>query len=407
MKKPVSILATLTLVATVALLHAQTAATTIQSGTFTLTPANISLLGSLPDWQIKEVLQTLAATPLIWPNALPNNGVSGTYYSLAHPDWPPLPTTFGSPVWKLSIPSGSDFYLLDDVDYPLLPQDGGTNGGGVESSFQPLVFTTNDLWLQINSVTNNGLGWTANLTVHRPWNDTNLFHDLYYTASLNAPIQWNFAMRCVYTNNVVPDLCSPVGFFRLGPATNGDLTVSTNATPQQLAQMLVPPWVTVVNVKYTGTNVARGTFAGGNGCGLPIDSGVILASGDLTNAIGPNTISWASTTFYDDTGILYSDPDLDKLVGGSGTEDAAVLEFDIISTVSFTLQFQYVFASEEYPEFSGSKYNDPLGIFVSTNFDGTNWVNSITNDLALVPGTTNVPVTVDTINGGCVRAFSI
>jgi hypothetical protein len=42
-----------------------------------------------------------------------------------------------------------------------------------------------------------------------------------------------------------------------------------------------------------------------------------------------------------------------------------------------------------------------MAIFVSTNFDGTNWVNSITNDFALVPGTTNVPVSVNTINGGC------
>ena len=32
---------------------------------------------------------------------------------------------------------------------------------------------------------------------------------------------------------------------------------------------------------------------------------------------------------------------------------------------------------------------------------GTNWINSITNDFALMPGTTNVPVSVNTINGGC------
>ncbi len=243
------------------------------------------------------------------------------------------------------------------------------------------------------------------MTVHTPWNDTNLFHDLYYAASLDAPIQWDFVMRCVYTNVAVPDLCSPVGFFRLGPATNGDLTVTTNATPQQLAQLLVPPWVTVTNVTYTGFNEARGTFAGGNGCGLPIDSGVILSSGYITNAIGPNNDSGgnASGAFYD--GFDYNgDRDLEKLVGGgTNTYDAAVLEFDIIPTNSFTLQFQYIFASEEYPEFLGpppNGFNDPMAIFVSTNRVGTNWINSITNDIALVPGTTNVPVSVNTINGG-------
>ena len=144
-------------------------------------------------------------------------------------------------------------------------------------------------------------------------------------------------------------------------------------------------------------DAARGTFAGGNGCGLPIDSGVILSSGDITNAIGPNDNSMAETTFYSD-----GDRDLEKLVGTNGTTcDAAVLEFDIISTNSFILQFQYIYASEEYPEWIG-QYNDPMAIFVSTNRVGTNWINSITNDIALVPGTTNVPVGVNNINGGCV-----
>ena len=274
-----------------------------------------------------------------------------------------------------------------------LPQSSLVVGFDVNSQFQ--LFTTNDLWLQINSVTNNGVGWTANLTIYPPWNDTNLFHDLYYTTDLDAPIQWDFVMRCVYTNVLVPDLCSPIGFLRLGPATNGDLTVTTNATPQQLAQLLVPPWVTVANATYTGTNVARGTFAGGNGCGLPIDSGVILSSGPITNAIGPNTDDgWTALVNGSSDLGQPGDADLSSLVGGGTTKDAAVLEFDIISTNSFTLQFQYIFASEEYPEFIGQPpngYNDPMAVFVSTNRVGTNWINSITNDFALVPGTTQRP----------------
>ena len=302
-------------------LRAQTTATTIQAGAFTLTTANVSSLETLSDAQLKAVLQALAAQPLIWPDALPDGGMGGTYHSLAHPGWPPLPATFGSPVWKLTAPSGSDFYLMDDLDYPPVPGDGETNAGGTNFSFsfQPQVFTSNDLFLTINEVTNGGTGWTANLTLHTPWNDTNLFHDLYYATTLDAPIQWDFAMRCLYTNNVMPDLCSPIVFFRLGPATNGNLTVSTNATPQQLAQLLVPPWVTVTNATYTGANAARGIFAGGNGCGLPIDSGVILSSGAITNAIGPNNDD-GRTTYNNGSSSLEQpgDSDLDNLVGGSG-----------------------------------------------------------------------------------------
>ena len=39
---------------------------------------------------------------------------------------------------------------------------------------------------------------------------------------------------------------------------------------------------------------------------------------------------------------------------------------------------------------------------MSTNRLGTNWDISITDDIASVPGTTNVPIAVNTINGGCV-----
>jgi hypothetical protein len=42
-----------------------------------------------------------------------------------------------------------------------------------------------------------------------------------------------------------------------------------------------------------------------------------------------------------------------------------------------------------------------MAIFISTNRVGTNWANSITNNIALVPGTTNLLVSVNTINGGC------
>ena len=272
--------------------------------------------------------------------------------------------------------------------------------GGANSP--ALTFTTNDLWLDIVDYTN----YSATLGVHRPWNDTNLFHDLYYTESLEPPIQWQFIMRCPYTDVVVTDLCPTQGFFWLGPATNGNLTVCISNTPQQLAQMLVPPWVTVTNVTYTGAIEARGTFAVGNGCGLPLDTGVILATGAAATALGPNNLSAATTAFW--RGSYNGDLDLEPFVGGVGgapqTFDAAALEFDVVSTNALVLGFQYIFASEEWPEFIG-RYNDLMAIFASTNRIGTNWVNSITNDFALVPGTTNVPVSVNNINGGCVRDY--
>ncbi|HXD00968.1 MAG TPA: choice-of-anchor L domain-containing protein [Verrucomicrobiae bacterium] len=258
-------------------------------------------------------------------------------------------------------------------------------GGGFDLFAQGL--TTNNLWLQIKGITNS----SASLVIHRPWNDTNLTHDVFYASNLDTPGAWQFMQRCMNSNVVIGNLPATEGFFRLGQ-TNGVLTVNSNTTPTELAQMLLPPWITPSNVVYTGASAACGSFGGGNGCGLPLDTGVILATGDITNAIGPNNLSGATTAFG-----FAGDPDLDNLVGRGSTHDAAVLEFDVVSTNAMVLEFQYIFASEEYPEWIGP-FNDPLAIFVSTNRTATNWTN--TNNIALVPGT-SLAVSVNTINGGC------
>jgi hypothetical protein len=362
---------------------------------------------SLTPAEFNALVQELETTT---PQPASSAPLFGNFYTITHGEsWPPLPAdTMGLDFWDL----GGGVFLLDDRHFSYnaswaessswepFPTNGGSGGGGgFGPDFKPQVYTTNDLWLHILGATNDVTGLVANLTIHPPWNDTNLTHDLLYTSDLNQPINWRFLMRCVTTNVIARGICDQAGFFEL-TQTNGDLTVSTNWTALQLAQLLVPAGVSITNATYTGFIEARGTFAGGNGCGLPIDSGVILASGDITNAIGPNNLSGAETRFEDNTGILISDPDLDSLVGGSGTKDAAILEFDVFSATPFTLEFEYIFASEEYPEWIG-QFNDPMAIFVSTNRFGTNWINGITNDIALVPGTTNMPVSVNTINGGC------
>jgi len=184
-----------------------------------------------------------------------------------------------------------------------------------------------------------------------------------------------------YSNEVGPisTCCNVVG---------SGLWVDKGPTPLQLAQYIMGPSVNLSNAKYTGSADARGIFGGGSTVGLngrqfPIDHGVILASGDINDAIGPNNNSGSGLDLGEP-----GDSDLDTLVGGSGTHDAAVLEFDFVSTNSFQLQIQFVFGSEEYPEYIGP-FNDPVGIFINTT------------DIALVPNTA-LPVSVNNINGGCV-----
>ncbi len=200
-------------------------------------------------------------------------------------------------------------------------------------------------------------------------------------------------MRTFKTNVLATDLCDIKGFFRLAP-TNGSLTITTTNSALNMAQRLVPPWVTVTNANYIGASGAKGIFTGGHGAGLPIEAGVILSSGLANDAVDSNTIGNQGFPNFTD-----SDVDLDSLVGSDVKNDASVLEFNISSTNSFFLEFKYIYASEEYPNYINT-FNDPMGIFVTTNQSGTNWIITTNNNIAVVPGTTNVSVSVATINGG-------
>ena len=151
-------------------------------------------------------------------------------------------------------------------------------------------------------------------------------------------------------------------------------------TPLDLAHTLVASGVS--NATFTGANVAGGTFTGGSQA-IGFGGGVILSTGNVAGAIGPNTSS--NTTTQNGTP---GDSDLDQLTpqGPGSTRDAAVLQFDFVPTTS-TISFKYVFASEEYNEFVNSPYNDVFGFYI-------NGVN------CAVVGTPPVPVTINTINDG-------
>ncbi|MGB2696172.1 MAG: choice-of-anchor L domain-containing protein [Dehalococcoidia bacterium] len=148
-------------------------------------------------------------------------------------------------------------------------------------------------------------------------------------------------------------------------------------TPDDLANDLVGGGLTISNVVYTGSDIAAGTFSGGTGI-IGFESGVVLGSGGIGDVPGPN-VSDGTTTNNPTAG----DADLDALTSSS-TFDAAVLEFDFVP-LSTQVEFQYVFASEEYNEYVHSSFNDVFAFFI-------NGVNCAT-----VNGD---PVSINAINNG-------
>ncbi len=145
----------------------------------------------------------------------------------------------------------------------------------------------------------------------------------------------------------------------------------------------------VSNVTYTGSNQAIGYFT--NGAGIGLASGIILATGNATNAIGPNNATGVTTNLG-----TAGDPDLTALTAftpcgsASTTLDAAVLTFNFVP-LSSTVEFRYVFASDEYLEYVCSSFNDVFGFFIS----GPGITGQ--QNIATVPGT-NTYVGINTVN---------
>ncbi len=179
--------------------------------------------------------------------------------------------------------------------------------------------------------------------------------------------------------------------------TNAQLVVNSGVTPVNLVQnYLVGAGVTVSNVTFNGgagttANPQIGFFNGVN-TNLGIDSGLVMATGVVTNAIGPNTIGSATTSYF----TTSFDPDLNA-ISTVTMYDAAILEFDFVPNGD-TVQFKYSFASEEYPEYSnpGSTVVDAFGLFLSGPGISGPYSNGGVN-IALVPNTT-IPVSIVNIS---------
>lgn len=182
---------------------------------------------------------------------------------------------------------------------------------------------------------------------------------------------------------------------------NGQIIGDCNApynTPESLVEILVGEGVEFFNVTYSGFDCSAGYFDGPSNIGF--ESGLVMAT-DGVESITPGG--------FGNFGGAGSDPDLElqlELVDAlnNSLNNLIVLEFDFIPT-SDTVTFEYVFASNEYPSYTCSQYNDIFGFFVSgPGIDGP--FSDQAENIALVPDPnnpgqfTNTPVIINTVNSG-------
>ena len=175
-----------------------------------------------------------------------------------------------------------------------------------------------------------------------------------------------------------------------------NVLVSSAYTPQELIENVLINSSCVENLVVT--NVVGGNFNSteksygyfdANGSSFPLQTGIVLSTGKLSNVGGPN-----DSLSDDDASNWGGDSDLEMILNESNTLNATILEFNF-SVSANQISFNYVFASEEYQQNNSStcKYSDLFGFLIrkETTLDYTN--------IALVPST-ETPVKVTTVHSG-------
>lgn len=164
----------------------------------------------------------------------------------------------------------------------------------------------------------------------------------------------------------------------------------SDSNPENLVNNFILSGVSASNIVYTGAPNALGSFSNGNTTNLGINNGIILTTGSILQVA--DSATYLASTSNKTLGCN----DLTNIYLIT-TKDAAVLEFDLIP-IGNILEFQYVFASEEYNEWVCSNFNDVFGFFLSGPEINGPYTNNAEN-IALIPDT-SLPVAINSINKG-------
>jgi gliding motility-associated-like protein len=205
------------------------------------------------------------------------------------------------------------------------------------------------------------------------------------------------------TNSRLCTIAAACLLFPAAATVHGQITTQNSLTPEQLVNtVLVGQGVSVSNVMFNGmpanTVNDQAAYFDGTNSNIGLNNGIVLATGKAELVQGPN--NYPGLTVSPANPRNTPDPDLSYFVGIQHC--VAVLEFDFVP-VGDSLNFRFVFGSEEYPEYVCSQFNDVFGFFLSGPGINGPYTNNAVN-LAVVPGT-QMPVAINTINPGTPGIF--
>lgn len=166
------------------------------------------------------------------------------------------------------------------------------------------------------------------------------------------------------------------------------LRIDTSFTPEQIIRKHLlgeESDLIIKNVSFKGQRQSMGYFYNETPLDI-INKGILLSTGDVFDAMGPNKSASKGTR-----GSGWGDKDLQAIATGV-VIDAVALEFDLIA-LRDSIVFEYVFASDEYPEFVDKGVNDIFGFFLTQQ----NSRAIFPINLAQVPNSRK-PVSINNIN---------
>ncbi|MEL6867241.1 MAG: choice-of-anchor L domain-containing protein, partial [Bacteroidota bacterium] len=188
------------------------------------------------------------------------------------------------------------------------------------------------------------------------------------------------------------------GFWQCSSAPCGQtlpFDTDPDASEQEIVDILGSSQATVSIDRIICPDGALGTFLAGDNTDLGLDQGLLLTSGSVFNAVGPNADPGATVDHYAD-----GDEDLDYLSTIFGddfsSQDACVIELDVFVNTN-ELSFEYIFGSEEYPEWVNQGFNDIFAFLISgPGITGDPNIDNQEN-IAVLPQS-NTPIQINSVN---------
>ncbi|MCA9514704.1 MAG: tandem-95 repeat protein, partial [Myxococcales bacterium] len=180
-------------------------------------------------------------------------------------------------------------------------------------------------------------------------------------------------------------------------SASAELSITPTPNATTLANAFVRAGITVLNVTresgtvdkasyapFTGTFLLPVTFSTGSFVSGPLGmaSGALLTSGEVTLAAPPN-ISLPGPTEEGASGIHRADDEISSdFFCDLVIDDPNIQSHDAVKlTIDFTvaagtdgIEVEYVFGSEEYPQYVGQTFADAFGVFVKPA-GSTTWTN--------------------------------